>query len=82
MGRAVTEIIENSTKAFIDDDVELAMTVEPLEQVIDNLKAELRARHSKRMEQGDCTFENGILFLILLIHLSVLQTIAQTLQYA
>ena len=62
MGRAVTEIIENSTKAFIDDDVELAMTVEPLEQVIDNLKAELRARHSKRMEQGDCTFENGILF--------------------
>ena len=62
MGRAVTEIIENSTKAFINDDVELAMTVEPLEQVIDNLKAELRARHSKRMEQGECTFENGILF--------------------
>ena len=62
MGRAVTEIIENSTKAFINDDVELAMTVEPLEQVIDNLKAELRARHSKRMDQGECTFENGILF--------------------
>ena len=38
------------------------MTVEPLEQVIDNLKAELRARHSKRMDQGECTFENGILF--------------------
>jgi phosphate:Na+ symporter len=62
MGRAVAEIIENSTKAFINDDVELAMTVEPLEQVIDNLKAELRARHSKRMDQGECTFENGILF--------------------
>ena len=62
MGRAVTEIIENSTRAFIEDNVELAMTVEPLEQVIDNLKAELRERHSKRMEQGNCTVENGILF--------------------
>ena len=62
MGRAVKEIIENSTTAFINDDVELAQTIEPLEQVIDNLKAELRAKHSKRMNDGECTIENGILF--------------------
>ncbi len=62
MGRAVKEIIEISTNAFINDDVELAQTIEPLEQVIDNLKAELRAKHSKRMNEGECTIENGILF--------------------
>lgn len=62
MGRAVKEIIENSTKAFIDDDVQLAMTVEPLEQVIDNLKVTLRQKHSKRMESGECSVENGMIF--------------------
>lgn len=62
MARAVKEIIENSTTAFINDDVELATTIEPLEQVIDNLKAELRARHAKRMESGECSVENGMLF--------------------
>lgn len=62
MARAVKEIIENSTNAFVNDDVELASTVEPLEQVIDNLKAELRARHAKRMQSGECSVENGILF--------------------
>ncbi|MGN0533464.1 MAG: Na/Pi cotransporter family protein [Eubacterium sp.] len=62
MGKAVKEITENSIKAFIEDDLELAQTVEPLEQVINNLKAELRAKHSKRMENGECTVENGMLF--------------------
>lgn len=62
MGSAVKEIIENSTKAFIEDDIELAQTIEPLEQVINNLKAELRAKHSKRMADKDCTVENGMLF--------------------
>jgi phosphate:Na+ symporter len=62
MGKAVKEIIENSTKAFMDDDIELAATIEPLEQVINNLKAELRARHEKRINDGECTIENGLLF--------------------
>lgn len=62
MSRAVAEIVELATKAFINDDTSLAQTVEPLEQVINNLKAQLRARHSKRMEQGECSVENGMLF--------------------
>ncbi len=62
MARAVKEIVENSTNAFINDDVELARTIEPLEQVINNLKAELRAKHSRRMEEGECSVENGMLF--------------------
>lgn len=62
MARAVKEIVDNSITAFINDDIELAQTIEPLEQVINNLKAELRARHSKRMEDGECSIENGMLF--------------------
>ena len=62
MAKAVKEIIENSTNAFINNDIELARTIEPLEQVINNLKAQLRARHSKRMSDGECTIENGMLF--------------------
>lgn len=62
MARAVKEIVENSTSAFINDDIELARTIEPLEQVINNLKAELRAKHSKRMEEGECSVEHGMLF--------------------
>lgn len=62
MAHAVKEIVENSIDAFINDDIEKAQTIEPLEQVINNLKAELRAKHSRRMENGDCTVENGMLF--------------------
>lgn len=62
MAAAVKEIVESSTVAFINDDIELAQTIEPLEQVINNLKVQLRALHSKRMEAGECTIENGMLF--------------------
>lgn len=62
MAAAVKEIVENSTNAFINDDIDLAETIEPLEQVINNLKAELRAKHSKRMANGECSVENGMLF--------------------
>lgn len=62
MARAVKEIVENSTSAFISDDIELAKKIEPLEQVINNLKAELRAKHSRRMQNGECSIENGMLF--------------------
>ena len=62
MAAAVKEIIENSTTAFIADDIELAQTIEPLEQVINNLKAELRAKHEKRMAENECSIENGMLF--------------------
>ena len=62
MGNAVNEIVNNSIEAFANDDIELARTVEPLEQVINNLKAQLRAMHSKRIENQVCSFEKGMLF--------------------
>ena len=62
MSSAVQEIITKATNAFIENDVAAAQTIEPLEQVIDNLKAELRARHTKRLQAGECTIETGMLF--------------------
>lgn len=62
MSNAVNEIVEKAAAAFINDDTELAATIEPLEQVINNLKTELRARHSKRMQNNECSVENGMLF--------------------
>lgn len=62
MSRAVKEITEKAVDAFLEDNVNIAAEVEPLEQVIDNLKEELRARHSKRLQDDECTIENGMLF--------------------
>lgn len=62
MSSAVTEIINKAVDAFINDDVDLASTIEPLEQVINNLKVQLRASHSKRIENDECGVENGIMF--------------------
>ena len=59
---SVQEIITKATNAFIENDVAAAQTIEPLEQVIDNLKAELRARNTKRLQAGECTIETGMLF--------------------
>lgn len=62
MSSAVKEIAENAVSAFIHDDVDAANRIEPLEQVIDNLKVQIKAKHSKRMENTQCSIENGILF--------------------
>jgi phosphate:Na+ symporter len=62
MSKAVSEIIDLAVKTFIDDNTNLAKTIEPLEQVIDNLKLELSRRQTKRIEQGECSIENGMLF--------------------
>lgn len=62
MGAAVSEIVGMGVMAFIDDDVELASRVEPLEQVVDHLKAQLKARHISRLQLGDCTIELGFIF--------------------
>ncbi len=62
MAKAVKEIVEKSISAFISDDIDAAREIEPLEQVIDNLKNELRARHAKRLQNNECTIENGMIF--------------------
>ncbi len=63
---AVKEIMELSFAAFSLNDVELAKKVEPLEQVIDDLKEALRTRHIIRLQQGICSIETGFVWSDLL----------------
>ena len=63
---AVDEIISLSFGAFRNNDLEAAYRVEPLEQVIDDLKEKLRIHHILRLQQGACSIETGFVWSDLL----------------
>ena len=63
---AVIEIMDMTVTAFCNDDDELSSHVEPLEQVIDKLKKQLKAMHISRLQSGDCTIELGFILSDLL----------------
>ncbi len=58
---AVREIMELALSVFRQEDVELARKIEPLEEAIDSLNAEIKRRHVKRLRSGDCTIELGFI---------------------
>ena len=64
--RAVEEIVELSFAAFRDSDLQKAYQVEPLEQVIDDLKEKMRVHHIQRLQQGLCSIETGFVWSDLL----------------
>ncbi|MBQ2854520.1 MAG: Na/Pi cotransporter family protein [Oscillospiraceae bacterium] len=64
--KAVDEIISLSFTAFRNNDLEMAFRVEPLEQVIDDLKEKLRIHHILRLQQGTCSIETGFVWSDLL----------------
>jgi phosphate:Na+ symporter len=66
---AVEEVLDLALTAFLDNDQEAASRVEPLEQVIDHLKEQLRSRHILRLQQGECTMEAGFVWSELLTNL-------------
>lgn len=63
---AVTEILDMTTKALTETDLALAEHIEPLEQVIDRLKREIKKGHINRLKIGDCTIELGFILSDLL----------------
>lgn len=64
--QALHEIVERTIKAFSENDLALATSVEPLEQVIDSLISEIKARHILRLQRGNCTIELGFILTDLL----------------
>lgn len=66
---ATTEILELSIKAFVENDLESAALVEPLEQVIDVLKEDMRHGHIERLRKNECTIEQGFVFNDLITNL-------------
>ena len=59
---ASREILVLSKAAFVDNDLEAANRIEPLEQVIDELKEHLRNQHILRLKDGTCTVEAGFIW--------------------
>ncbi len=69
MIKAVREILEMSFRSFTTSDIALAKDVEPLEDVIDTLRTELKNRHVKRLRDGICTIELGFILQDMLTNL-------------
>ena len=66
---AVKECVNLSLLAFEKDDLAIALKVPPLEEVIDELKAELRANHIDRVKRRQCSIEAGFIWSDLLTNL-------------
>lgn len=58
---AVEDIVEQSFSAYINHDETVARQIEPLEEVIDHIHAEIKKRHIKRLRTGECTIEMGFI---------------------
>ena len=69
LGAAVEEVLDRSIRAFLENDLALAATVEPLEQVVDQVKEEMRTRHILRLQRGECSVEAGFVWNDLLTDL-------------
>lgn len=66
---AVNEILDLSYEAFAKEDYVSARKTEPLEQVIIDMKENLRTRHILRMQKGACTAAAGLVWSDLLTNL-------------
>ena len=66
---SVDEAIEKALNCYRERSYQLALQVEPLEEVVDLMREDLRTRHIERLKSGSCTIELGTQFLELLINL-------------
>lgn len=69
IGSAVSEIVNMTMECFMTEDMELAGKIEPLEQVVDTLKGQLRSRHIIRLQKGECSITAGFVWSDLLNNL-------------
>lgn len=66
---AVGEAVRLAMNAFINDDLDCAEQVEPLEQVVDALQRQMRTRHIDRLSHGLCSIEQGFVLTDILTNL-------------
>ncbi len=62
MEAALTEILSTAIRSFVNNDLQLAARVEPLEELIDNLCDEMKLHHVDRLQKGLCTLGQGFVF--------------------
>lgn len=66
IGSAVKEILAMTKKAYLSRELKDTVKIEPLEQVIDLLQYQLKAKHIERLRDGKCNVQAGVSFLELL----------------
>ena len=66
MVAAVREVLWNAREGFINDNLEMAASVEPLEEVIDDLRDAIKLHHIVRLQNNECTMEMGFILSDLL----------------
>ena len=66
---AVIDIVAQTVEVFKSNDIEKALQIEPLEEVIDGLTRKIKKKHIKRLKKGKCTIELGMIFEDILINL-------------
>ena len=66
---AVTEIVTITEEALTTSDLELAARIEPLEQVIDDLRDDVKIHHIHRLKKSECTVEHGFVLSDILTNL-------------
>lgn len=59
---AVGEIVRTAVEAFLNNDLQMAERVEPLEELIDNISGELKLHHVQRLRNGQCSLNYGFVF--------------------
>ena len=69
MFKAIEDILDLTVRAFEAKDISLARRVEPLEEVVDTLRSEMKTRHVERLQEKICTIEQGFIFTDLLTDL-------------
>ncbi len=69
MRSALTEILQITQKSFVSGDCELAFAIEPLEQVIDDLRDQIKLRHTIRLQKNMCSIEHGFVLSDILTNL-------------
>ena len=57
--RAVIDILDLSYMAFVNNDLDIAAKIDPLEQVVDDLRDKIRLNHIIRLQKSECTIEHG-----------------------
>jgi phosphate:Na+ symporter len=66
MTAAIEEILDISEQAFCENNLPVAAKIEPLEQVVDDLKDAIKANHVKRLQKSECSIEHGFVLSDLL----------------
>lgn len=69
LSEAIKEILDHAYNAFVNNDMKAAVTVEPLEEIIDVMKEQMRSAHIQRLQQGNCSIETGFIWSDILTNL-------------